>query len=102
VILSFEQAQKYGVCNSPTTFNTVKKELVEFGFLDSYDPGGLGKASVFSLSYRWKRYGTPYFNSLNFKPGFGSKYFKTIWKDEKKREKLIEARHNKKPNTDSV
>lgn len=102
VTLTFEQAQKYGVCNSPTTFNSAKKALVKFGFLDCHTPGGLGKESIFSLSYRWKRYGTPNFESLPFKPGFGSKYFKTIWKNEEKREKLIEARHNKKPNTDSV
>ena len=102
VILTFEQAQKYGVCNSPTTFNSAKKMLVQFGFLDCHTPGGLGKESIFSLSYRWKRYGTPDFESLDFQPGFGSKYFETIWKNEKKREKLIEARHSKKPNTGFV
>jgi len=59
VILTFPQAQKYGVCASPATFNRVKPELVEKGFLDPLKPGGLNQPSVFNLSDRWKFYGTP-------------------------------------------
>jgi len=102
VILTFSQAQKYGVCNSPTTFNKVKKELVQKGFLDQVEPGGLNQASIFDLSSRWKWYGTPRFENVEFKPGIGSKYFTVIWKDEGRSEKLKEARHGKNLNTVSV
>jgi hypothetical protein len=78
LILTFPQAKNYGVCSSPTTFNKIKKELVAKGFLDSSEPGGLGKHSVYKESYRWKYFGTDQFEELQYRPGFGSKYFQTI------------------------
>jgi len=96
VILTFPQAKKFGVCKSSTTFDSVKKDLVEKGFLDPFKPGGLGEHSIFKLSYRWKLYGTNRFESIDFKPGCGSKYFQVIWKNESKKKKLLEARHGKK------
>ena len=95
-MLTFPQAKKYGVCQSPSTFDSIKKELVEKGFLDPYEPGGLGKHSIFNISYRWKFYGTDGFEKVAFEPGFGSKQFQTIWKDELKKKNLLEARHGKK------
>ena len=102
VILTFSQAQKYGICDSPTTFNKVKRELVQKGLLDQVEPGGLNQASIFDLSSRWKWHGTPRFESVEYKPGVGSKYFRDIWKDENRRKNLIKARHGKTPNTVSV
>ncbi len=103
LILTFPQAKEYGVCSSPSTFDSVKKELVEKGFLDSFEPGGLGKCSVFKISNRWKFFGTNQFKEFVFEPGSGSKYFQTIWKDESKKKKLLEARHGKKkPDTVSI
>ena len=102
VILTFSQAQNYGVCSSPTTFNRTKKELVEKGFLDPFEPGGLNQPAIFVLSDRWKWYGTDRFKKIDFQPGVGSKYFRQAWKDEERSKQLIEARHRKKPNTDSV
>ena len=96
VILTFPQAKKYGVCQSSTTFDSIKKELVEKGFLDSFEPGGLGKHSIFKISYRWKLYGTNRFEKIHFEPGCGSKQFQVIWKDEMKRKNLLQARHGKK------
>jgi len=96
VILTFPQAKEYGVCQSPSTFNVIKKELVEKGFLDPFEPGGLGKHSTFKISFRWKFFGTNDFNEVPFKPGNGSKYFKTIWKDGRKKKNLLEARHGRK------
>ncbi len=96
LILTFPQAKKYGVCKSATTFDSIKKELVEKGFLDSYEPGGLGKHSVFKMSYRWKLYGTAKFDKIEFESGCGSKQFQVIWKDEEKRNNLLQARHGKK------
>ena len=103
VILTFSQAKKYRVCQSATTFNGIKKELVEKGFLDSFSPGGLGQHSIFKISHRWKHYGTSRFEQVPFEPGCGSKQFQVIWKDETKRKILLEARHGKKkPDTVSV
>ena len=101
-ILTFPQAQKYGVCASPETFNKAKRELVEKGFLDPFEPGGLNQPAIFRLSNRWKWYGADRFQKIEFKPGVGSKYFRQAWSDKERREQLIEARHGKKPNTDSV
>jgi hypothetical protein len=36
------------------------------------------------------------YKKVLFKPGVGSKYFKTIWNDDTKRKNLLEARHRKK------
>ena len=95
VILTFGQAQKYGVCKSPDTFNQVKRELVDTGFLDPLEPGGLNQPSVFTLSFRWKLYGTSRFEKVKYKPGVGCKYFTKVWKDKELRQKLIKARHGK-------
>ena len=103
LVLTFPQAKKYGVCSSPSTFNSVKKELVEKGFLDPFKPGGLGKNSIFRISHRWKLYGTDGFEKITFEPGCGSKQFQVIWKDEVKKKKLLAARHGKKkPDTVSI
>tara|TARA_B100001964_G_C13791009_1_gene404479 strand:- start:106 stop:573 length:468 start_codon:yes stop_codon:yes gene_type:complete len=103
VILTFEQAKKYSVCSSPTTFMEIKKELVSKGFLDQLESGGLNKPSKFKISYMWKKHGTNLFEDKKYCPGIGAKYFKTAWKDIGKREKLIRARHQtKKPNTKNV
>jgi hypothetical protein len=103
LILTFPQAKKYGVCKSATTFDSIKKELVEKGLLDPFEPGGLGKHSIFKISYRWKHYGTAQFEKVEFKSGFGSKQFQAIWKDEERKNNLLQARHGKKkPDTVSV
>lgn len=102
VILTFPQAKKYGICSSPSTFDKIKRELVGKGFLDPYEPGGLNQPAIFELSGRWKWFGTDRFQKMEYEPGVGSKYFQQAWKNEERREQLIEARHGKKPNTDSV
>jgi hypothetical protein len=102
VILTLSQAKKYGVCSSPSTFDKIKRELVGKGFLDPLEPGGLNQPSVFNLSDRWKWYGKPRFKIVEYKPGVGSKNFRSIWKDKERSKKLVEARHGKKPNTDFV
>jgi hypothetical protein len=96
VVLTFPQAKSYGVCQSSTTFNSIKKELVEKGFLDPFEPGGLGRHSIFRISLRWKFFGTSSFEKIKFEPGIGSKQFQVIWKDKEKREKLLQARSRKK------
>ncbi len=93
VVLTFGQAQKYGVCDSSTTFCKVKKELVKHGLLDPVDGGGLNAPAVFKLSERWRQFNTGQFNEVPYKLGVGSKYFRTAMKDETKRKRLLDARH---------
>jgi len=102
VSLTYSQAKNKGVCRSPSTFDRAKRELVEKGFLDPLEPGGLNQRAVFKLSYRWKRYGQSNFEVIPYKNGVGSKSFQVIWKNEKSRKKLMEARHKKKLTIDSV
>lgn len=102
VVLTFSQAKEYGICSSPSTFDKIKRELVEKGFLDPLEPGRLNQPAVFILSDRWKWYGTRVFNNIDYQPGVGSKSFQGIWKDDNRRKDLLKARHRKKPNTDSV
>tara|TARA_B100000315_G_scaffold94826_1_gene87155 strand:+ start:8995 stop:9462 length:468 start_codon:yes stop_codon:yes gene_type:complete len=103
VILTFEQAKKYSVCSSPTTFMEIKKELVSKCFLDQLEGGGLNKPSKFKISYMWKKHGTNLFEDKKYCPGIGAKYFKAAWKDSKKKEKLLMARHQKnKLNTKNI
>ena len=100
--LTLKQAKGYGVCGSPTTFTKIKRELVAYGFLDPLNPGGLNEPAVFRESSRWKKWGTPEFEEKEYQAGIGSKYFQTIWKDPERARRLINARHKKKPNTESI
>jgi len=94
VVLTFSQAKKYGICSSPSTFDKIKRELVEKGFLDPLEPGGLNQPAVLNLSDRWKWYETSRFEKVDYQPGVGSKSFQTIWKDESRRKKLMKALFN--------
>ena len=93
VILTFSQAKKFNICRSQSTFTKIKKDLVKHGFLDSFDGGGLNAPAVFKISNRWKRYGEEDFKELQYKPGFGSKYFKDAMANPEKRQRIIQSRH---------
>ena len=95
VTLTFGQAKKYRVCQSPDTFSKAKKGLVGNGLLDPVDGGGLNAPAIFDLSYRWKKFGTDQFKAVPYKTGFGSKYFKTAMADEAKKKKVLKARYPK-------
>jgi hypothetical protein len=95
VILTFGQAQKYGVCRSPSTFSKAKIQLVENGLLDPIDGGGLNAPAIFRLSERWRLFGTKHFKIVAYKSGFGSKYFQTAMSDETKKQQILNARHPK-------
>jgi hypothetical protein len=85
IILTFNQAKKFNICNSPTTFNNIKKELVEKGFLNSVSGGGMNESSIFEISYRWKKYGTKLFEKSEYKLGISYKYFGSEkWKNKKR------------------
>ena len=97
VMLTFGQARKkFCVCSSPSTFGKIKKELVDKGFLDPLESGGLNKPSKFDLSERWRQYGSDLFKQVEYTLGVSSKYFKSAWKDKDRRKKLLEARHKNK------
>ena len=93
VTLTFGQAKKYGVCQSPSTFGKAKRQLVENGLLDTVDGGGLNAPAIFRLSERWKHFGTDRFKVVPFKTGFGSKYFKIAMADDGKKKKVLNARY---------
>jgi hypothetical protein len=95
VTLTFGQAQKYGVCQSPSTFCKVKKQLVENGLLDPVDGGGLNAPAIFKLSRRWGWFGRDQFEVVYYKSGFSSKYFETAMKDETRKKKVLDARYPK-------
>jgi hypothetical protein len=93
VTLTFGQAKKYRVCQSPSTFGAAKMQLVENGLLDPVDGGGLNAPAIFRLSERWRFFGTDRFKKVPYKLGIGSKYFKTAMKDVDKKKKVVNARH---------
>ena len=93
VILTFSQARRFGVCQSPSTFTKIKRELVRHGFLDPVDGGGLNAPAVFKISLRWKRFGDGDFKEVPFRPGVSSKFFKSAMADASKRHKIIQSRH---------
>jgi hypothetical protein len=95
VTLTFGQAQKHRVCQSPSTFSKAKKELVKNGLLDSVDGGGLNAPAIFKLSERWRHFGSDRFEAISYKSGVGSKYFKAAMKDEAKKKKVLNARYPK-------
>ncbi len=50
------------------TFNKSRNQLIEKGFIDLIRRGGLWKqCSIFALSERWRKYGTPEFEKINIK-----------------------------------
>jgi hypothetical protein len=93
VTLTFGQAKKYRVCQSPSTFGKAKMQLVENGLLDPVDGGGLNAPAIFRLSERWRFFGSDRFKTVPYKLGIGSKYFKTAMKDVDKKKKVVNARH---------
>lgn len=67
--LSYGEALRYGF--SRTTFGRVIVELMQKGFIDPHDKGGLrgkGKSSnQFTLSQRWMQYGTDAFEERSWR-----------------------------------
>lgn len=67
--LCYREASNYGF--APATFSKVIQSLVTYGFIDPIDKGGLkcdGKSlNLFCLSYRWRDYGKPGFDLINWK-----------------------------------
>jgi hypothetical protein len=66
---SYKEAGRYGF--APATFSNVIRELVQKGFLDPVDKGGLrgdGKSyNLFRLSQRWLDYGSAEFKEIDWK-----------------------------------
>lgn len=66
---SYKEAQKSGFPQS--SFNNILKELIEAGFIDRIEAGGLrneGKScSIYRLSKRWENFGTADF--INHRKG---------------------------------
>lgn len=66
---SYREGKRYGF--APSTFSKVIQALVAHGLIDPLDKGGLRSdyksLNKFSLSFRWKNYGKPEFEALNWK-----------------------------------
>ena len=102
-ILTFAQAKENGICSSPDTFDKAKRQIVDHGILDPLDGGGFNEPARFKYSERWEDFGTDSFKKRKYKSGHGSKYFQILMKDEKKKEKIINARWDgKRKNLDTV
>ncbi len=65
----YPEAKRLGFSNS--TFANIIRYLMEFGFIDPVEKGGLrgqGKScSRFRLSTRWEQYGTPDFKAVRWR-----------------------------------
>jgi len=63
---SYREARRYGFSNG--TFANVIRDLVEKGFINPVEKGGLrgtgGTSNRFRLSLRWKDYGTACFQDI--------------------------------------
>jgi hypothetical protein len=68
-VFPYSEGKKFGFAFG--TFSKVIQDLVRFGFIDPVDKGGLRGDSksynVFRLSKRWELYGTPGFESLEWR-----------------------------------
>ncbi|MDH4232644.1 MAG: hypothetical protein OEW04_11530 [Nitrospirota bacterium] len=66
---SYKEGNRYGF--APGTFSKVIQALVSHGLIDPIDKGGMRSDcksfNKFSLSLRWKNYGKPEFEMLNWK-----------------------------------
>jgi hypothetical protein len=66
---SYAEGKRLGF--APGTFSKIIQALVQVGFVDPVDKGGLrsdGKCgNIFNLSARWRGYGTPEFQSINWR-----------------------------------
>ena len=74
---SYTEAEKAGF--SRATFNKIIKELVEVGFIDPLYKGGLRgdkkSCSRFTLSIRWKDYGTDKHEAISWSQFIGFQPF---------------------------
>lgn len=82
---SYKEAGRLGFSN--TTYYRIICELVEKGFIDPVDKGGLrgcGRSyNLFNLSQRWKHYGTSEFKKINWPCFFANLNRKATLKMEK-------------------
>lgn len=66
---SYKEGKRYGFASA--TFSKAIQALVAHGLIDPIDKGGLRSdyksLNKFSLSFRWKNYGKPEFEALNWK-----------------------------------
>ncbi len=64
IVFTYAEANHFGI--STSQFHTIIKKLVELGFIDVYHQGGAyGRDySQYSISDRWRKYGTPEFKEI--------------------------------------
>ena len=57
IIFTYKEAEKYGI--SKSTFTRCIDKLVEVGFIDIVEPGGHNTPTLYAISDRWTKHGTP-------------------------------------------
>lgn len=66
---TYSEGNKYGF--SASTFSSIIRDLISYGFVDPVDRGGLRgcgmSSSRFKLSRRWERYGTEDFQKIEWR-----------------------------------
>jgi len=91
---SYSEAETKGFIRS--TFMRALTELIEKGFIDLIHSGSGGKKgdkSKYAISQRWRKYGTPEFESkTRLRDTRQGRGFARIWNDPLKREKLLSKR----------
>lgn len=61
IFFTYEEAERMGI-RSSRTFSKIKKELIEEkGFIDLSHPGGYRDPALYSISERWRNYGTSWY-----------------------------------------
>jgi hypothetical protein len=59
IVFTYTEAAELGI--SKATFQRAINSLVKLGFLDIAQAGGLYRATLYSMSERWRKYGTDKF-----------------------------------------
>lgn len=80
IVFTYKEAGIYGI--SKAKFTRAIDKLIEIGFLVIAINGRQGVSTKYSISDRWKKYGTPYFiekkraKRSNYKPMRGTRFYK--------------------------
>jgi len=96
IIYTYAEAEEKGITRP--TFKNALKELVEKGFIDishSGMGGPKGDKSKYSISERWRDWGTEKFVKRTMeKDARGGRGFSVVWNDPKKRQAMLDKKKN--------
>ena len=66
IVFTYAEAEELGMKSSRTFYKVIRELVVEKGFIDIAEPGEwyLNKPTRYSISGRWKKYGTPNYQTV--------------------------------------